>query len=73
MTRDQIIKLAFQYTVGGLEFDDEGLYRFVAAVAAHEREACAKVCEDDVRTWSYAGSITREECATAIRARKEKT
>lgn len=34
-----------------------------------EREACAKVCEDDVRTWSHPGSITRAECAAAIRAR----
>lgn len=34
-----------------------------------EREACARVCEDDVRTWSHPGSITRVECAAAIRAR----
>jgi hypothetical protein len=33
--------------------------------AAHE--ACARGCEDDVRTWSHPGSITREECAAAIR------
>ena len=39
--------------------------------AKHEREACAKVCEDDVRTWSHPGSITRAECAAAIRKRGE--
>jgi hypothetical protein len=39
------------------------------AGAKDEREACARVCEDDVRTWSHPGSITREECAAAIRAR----
>lgn len=43
-----------------------------AAGAQAEREACAKVCEDDVRTWSHPGSITRAECAVAIRARGEK-
>jgi len=42
---------------------------FAALVAAHEREDCAKVCESNVQTWSYPGSITRDECAAAIRAR----
>ena len=55
---------------------DEELERFFTlayeAGAAAEREACAKVCEDDVRTWSHPGSITREECAAAIRARWNK-
>ncbi len=47
------------------------LLHFAALVAACEREACARVCENDVRTWSYPGGITREECAAAIRARGE--
>lgn len=41
----------------------------VRKAVAREREECAKVCEDDVRTWSHPGSITREECAAAIRSR----
>jgi len=39
---------------------DEDLERFAALVAAAEREACAKACED---AW------TRHACAAAIRAR----
>jgi hypothetical protein len=38
----------------------ERLERFAALVAAAEREACAKACED---AW------TRHACAAAIRAR----
>jgi hypothetical protein len=41
-------------------FDDHGIERFAALVAAAEREACAKACED---AW------TRHACAAAIRAR----
>jgi hypothetical protein len=47
----------------------EQMRAYAAAALAQEREACARVCEDDVRTWSHPGSITREECAAAIRAR----
>lgn len=59
----------------------ENLERFAALVAAAEREACAKVC-DDIR---YDGYVPPEdgaasyyyndasiECAAAIRARGEK-
>ena len=45
--------------------------RFAALVAAAEREACAKVCEDDVRTWIHPGILARAECAAAIRKRGE--
>lgn len=47
MTRDDIISMAFDYTVGGLEFDEEGLLRFVNIITAAEREACAVICEND--------------------------
>jgi len=42
------------------------LEHFAALVAAAEREACAKVCDDldKMRGYSYA-----DKCATAIRAR----
>ena len=73
MTREDIIRMAREAgwsdrTIFG---HDERLERFTTLVAAHEREACAKVCEDDVRTWSHPGSITRAECAAAIRSRGE--
>jgi hypothetical protein len=46
----------------GLEYAE----RFAKLVAQHEREACAKVCDDldKMRGYSYA-----DKCAAAIRAR----
>jgi hypothetical protein len=83
MTHSDIIKLAqeagllvlldedcFQ-KMGTKNFDatKKVLGRFAALVAAHEREACAKVCEA-----RYMGDNNREDmearrCAAAIRAR----
>lgn len=59
-----------------VEADDHGaLERFAALVAAAEREACAKECDDlarlhrddnpDSAAWEWG------ECAAAIRARKD--
>jgi hypothetical protein len=50
---------------GRLEFvfDDAGLERFAEVVAAAEREACAKVCED-------MSAIVGVFCAGAIRRKK---
>jgi hypothetical protein len=62
MNNDDIIKLAIEHTINGLKFNEEGLLRFAKLVAQHEREACAKVCEDSVE---YAGDTLAE----AIRAR----
>ena len=75
--RDQIIDLAreaspdmtwyaatedpTQVATEELEF----LERFAALVAAHEREACAKVCEKRSHRNDDMGAI----CAAAIRAR----
>ena len=51
MTKDDIIRMARE--AGCSPFDQgctlahvQDLERFAALVAAHEREACAKVCED---------------------------
>ena len=69
MNQDDIIRMARE--AGGLIwevdwlFDAENLQRFAALIAAHEREACAKVCEDRERANLYGV----KECATAIRAR----
>jgi hypothetical protein len=48
--------------------------KFAALVAAAEREACAKVCEERVGYWQR-DDIRRDEdenCAAAIRARGSK-
>jgi hypothetical protein len=70
MTREDIIRMArkarMPYFYGTREIANlDGLERFAALVAAHEREICAKVCEDSVE---YAA----DELARQIRARGEK-
>ena len=71
MTKDDIIKWAQQWGDWNgqtVEFNDVGLERFAALVAAAEREACAKVCESlfDLDDDSCSEA---EQCAAAIRAR----
>jgi hypothetical protein len=73
MTQDDIIRTAHKANFEGFGNGDwvcttEEIQRFAQLIAAHEREACAKVCE------SLAGQqwVTREaalECSDAIRAR----
>jgi hypothetical protein len=62
MNRDEIIRMArnVEFPVGDCP---DQLWEFAALVAAHEREACAKVCED------VAGAEAMD-CAAAIRARR---
>ncbi len=50
---------------------DEQLERFAALVAAAEREACAKVCED-IDTEYEGEDVLATWCAAAIRARGNK-
>jgi hypothetical protein len=63
MTRDDIIRMALDT---GFDADDEttitSLERFAALVAAAEREACARLCEEP--GWNAANW-----CAKQIRAR----
>ena len=82
MNKDTMIALAreagWQYADG-----DDGynpLWRFAALVAAHEREECAKVCEElEVQNDFYevtgnyvAGwSDGTDDCAAAIRSRNK--
>jgi len=69
MNRDDIIKWAQQWGDWNgqtVEFNDVGLERFAALVAAREREACAKVCDEmPLRKFPARPS----DCAAAIRAR----
>ena len=71
MTQDEIIRMAREVdAITGLIgrwifLDAAHLERFAALVAANEREACAKVCEERSHTSDDMGAI----CAAAIRAR----
>lgn len=48
----------------------EDLERFAALVAAHEREQCAKVCDEQHdRARTSTGAARADACAAAIRAR----
>jgi len=85
MTRDDIIRLAqeacspdapFRQYVNGVDcgmlMRDEHLERFAALVAAAEREACAKVC--DQLSWKLNDDITKAAftmAADTIRARSK--
>ena len=71
MTQDEIIRMAREAGYQSVYLSDapigrsyQFLERFAALVAAHESEACAKVCED-------INNPTFEAVAAAIRARGE--
>jgi len=80
MTKDDIIRMARD--VGILDFRDEDnseyvkdvlddLERFASLVAAAEREACAKLC-DEIGSDLWIGDADEAsvaKCAAAIRAR----
>ena len=78
MDREAVIRMAreagFRDTttpVVALGVSWEQVQRFAALVAAHEREACAKVCDVLAVHPEYASDITKV-AAQAIRARGEK-
>jgi hypothetical protein len=68
MTQDEIIRMAREAGDdwdSTLSTDKEFLKRFAALVAAVEREACAKVCEEmRGQCWAY----DHDTIAAAIRA-----
>lgn len=74
MTREEIVQMAKEagYGLSLSDMHTLELKRFAALVAAAEREACAKVCEETVAAWTQwpynAGCF---DCAKAIRARGE--
>jgi hypothetical protein len=67
MTQDEIIEMAIENTINGLNFNQEGLVRFANLVAAKEREACAKVCDE----LQDIPATEPHHCAEDIRARGE--
>ncbi len=77
MNREEIIRMAreagFRDTTSpivALGVSWEQVQRFAALVAAHEREACARVCED-IDTEYEGQDVLATWCAAAIRARIE--
>ena len=82
MTRDDIIRMAREAglinSYGGRECaSDEMLAHFAALARAAgeqaEREACAKVCDEQHdRARTPPGAARADACARAIRARGEK-
>ena len=90
MTEDEIIDMAMkaEFVSHGKPSDEESelfvcvdkdIYKFAALVAAKEREACAKLCETEMRDWYASQNKTAQskimlytavyDCAAAIRAR----
>ena len=65
MTKDEVIALAREAAFH-TPVQEAELMRFAALVAAHEREECAKVC-DEYNDGRYAN--TADLCAAAIRNR----
>ena len=77
MTQDEIVKMARE--TGLVRTGDKWveparwgvteLVHFAALVAAAEREACAKVCDELVLAHPGRADLTADQCANAIRAR----
>ena len=72
MTQDEIIEMAQECNLIGMRPHLDGIYSealvaFANLVAAKEREACARVC-DEV---GEHPSLTPQHCAESIRARGE--
>ena len=81
MTQDEIIRMAREAGIKEQRFcvmcstgnQLEELERFAALVAAHGREACARVCEELRSGYTtLQADIAATQCAAAIRARGEK-
>jgi hypothetical protein len=76
MTKEELIRMAREAGLSvwdneraSMEGDGDALERFAALVAAAEREACAKVCEEEIKRVKPIYSVTAENCVKAIRAR----
>ena len=71
MTIEGIIRMAKQAGFADEEIDicQQILIHFAMLVAEHEREACAKVCEDINSAEDYYGERPELICSEAIRAR----
>ena len=72
MTQDEIIRMMKEagFYIGKDDEFEPAWERFAALVAAHEREACAKVCDAEHDKSKFG--VNGMHCAAAIRARDEK-
>ena len=74
MKREEIIEMARQTLLASWHKDlkkwqiEQGIEAFAKLVAAKEREACAKVCDELSKKHSWEGCYANE-CAEEIRAR----
>mgnify|MGYP003642071310 CR=1 FL=1 len=73
MTKDDVIRMA-ETQLHRWWLSDEKLERFANLVAAHEREECAKVCDDKYKEFpeeenDYAYADAAKGLAASIRAR----
>jgi hypothetical protein len=83
MNREELDTLWFQAMRQSIEEGEDFIrYHFAALVAAAEREACAKVCEKQIKSYmskqyttdplgGFRERFAAEQCAAAIRARGE--
>ena len=71
MTHDEIIDRMGWSKYAKIHMYDmlDRIERIVRAAEKAEREACAKVCENEMTGVNPVGDIAREDCAAAIRAR----
>lgn len=75
MNRDEIIRMAREAGFGNEYWseNDERFVRFASLVAAAEREACAKICDeladDAAKEQDFHAIFACESCASAIRER----
>ena len=75
MNREEVIRMAREagFAYSWSEAAGEALERFAALVAAAEREACAKFCDEREEIFQkYYTKGLPALCASAIRARGEK-
>jgi hypothetical protein len=74
MTNDKIRELAqeagFRWGFIKSEGLMDGMINFAKLVAQHEREVCAKVCEDLSKDMTPVAEQAAKSCATFVRSRK---
>ena len=81
MNREDIIRMAREagFTEGDISLFPDLIAHFAALVAEHERESCARLCDQMFHDWcnqefededeAYRNKPDAEDCKKAIRAR----